>query len=408
MATSGHAYFALKDDASQLRCALFKTAGRLVRFKLQDGLSVIARGSLEVYHARGEYQFIVESLEAQGAGALQLAFEQLKRRLLAEGLFEKARKKPLPKLPRRIGIITSPSGAVISDILQILSRRHPGLHVRVFPASVQGEGASEQIRAGLRFFSASGWAEVVILARGGGSIEDLWTFNEEVLARAIAASRVPVISAIGHETDFTISDFVADHRAATPSAAAEIVICTRDSLIEQVNGCRSKIVQILRYRLLMAGRDLQERGTVQAARVIHRRLTTGAQRRDDADDRLRQAWMTTLRAAQKRVDELTRRLEANELRLRFARVQHRHERLAQRLAGAMQNRLWHEKRRVEHSSSHLEQLSPLRVLGRGYAIVTKPGGGVVRSQLETARGEELTVRLHSGRLDVTVSSTRRE
>ncbi len=229
-ANSGHFYFVLKDEQSQLKCALFKGAARLARFKPQDGLSVIARGSLEVYEARGEYQLIVELLEPQGAGALQLAFEQLKRKLAAEGLFDGARKRPLPKFPSRIGIVTSPSGAVIRDILHVLERRFQGLHVRLYPAQVQGEGSVEQVCAGLRFFSRKPWANVVILARGGGSLDDLWTFNEEAVARAIACSSVPVISAIGHETDFTIADFVADLRAPTPSAAAELVIRTRQSV----------------------------------------------------------------------------------------------------------------------------------------------------------------------------------
>ncbi len=216
LAPSGHYYFCLKEEQSQIKCAFFKSALRFAKFRPQDGLEVIARGNLEVYEARGEYQLIVELLEPQGAGALQLAFEQLKRKLAEEGLFEQSRKRPLPKLPRQIGVVTSPAGAVIRDILHVLERRFPGLHVRLFPAQVQGEGSIEQVCAGLEYFSGSGWAEVVIVARGGGSLEDLWTFNEEAVARAIAACSVPVISAIGHETDFTIADFVADHRAPTP------------------------------------------------------------------------------------------------------------------------------------------------------------------------------------------------
>src|SRR5579875_2474818 len=211
LAASGHYYFCLKDEQSQVKCALFKGAARFAKFKPQDGLAVIARGNVEVYEARGEYQLIVELLEPQGAGALQLAFEQLKKKLAAEGLFESARKRPLPKLPQRIGIVTSPAGAVIRDILHVLERRFQGLHVRLFPALVQGEGSMEQVCQGIAYFSRVEWADVVIVARGGGSLEDLWTFNEEAVARAIAASRVPVISAIGHETDFTIADFVADH-----------------------------------------------------------------------------------------------------------------------------------------------------------------------------------------------------
>lgn len=281
VAASGHYYFSLKDQHSQIKCALFKGAARFAKFKPQDGLAVLARGNLEVYEARGEYQLIVDLLQPQGAGALQLAFEQLKKKLAAEGLFEAARKRPLPKLPRRIGVVTSPAGAVIRDMLQILERRFRGLHVRLFPAQVQGEGSIEQICHGLRYFSEGGWAEVVLVARGGGSLEDLWSFNEEPVARAIAACRMPVISAIGHETDFTIADFVADLRAPTPSAAAELVICTRQSLLEQIGACRAKAAQAIRYRMLMSSRNLHQRGVDRALTLVHRTLTRRAQRVDE-------------------------------------------------------------------------------------------------------------------------------
>ncbi|MCU1273706.1 MAG: exodeoxyribonuclease large subunit, partial [Bryobacterales bacterium] len=202
LATSGHYYFTLKDQEAQLKCVCFRMTARYLKFKPQDGVAVLARGRVDVYEARGEYQLLVEALEPQGHGALQFAFEQLKKKLGAEGLFDAARKRPLPKLPQRIGIVTSPSGSVIQDMLQILSRRFPGLHIRVYPAMVQGEGAIEAVCRGILHFHQGGWAEVVIVARGGGSLEDLWTFNEEDVARAIAACAVPVISAVGHETDF--------------------------------------------------------------------------------------------------------------------------------------------------------------------------------------------------------------
>src|SRR5258708_12309035 len=224
------------------------TAGYL-KFKPQDGVEVLARGRMDLYDARGEVQLVVEAIEPQGYGALQLAFEQLKKKLAAEGLFDAARKRPLPALPERIGIVTSPSGAVISDMLQILERRCPGRHIRLFPAQVQGEGAAEQIASAVQFFSQSGWAEVVIVARGGGSLEDLWAFNEERVARAIAACKVPVISAVGHETDFTIAHFVPDLRAPTPSAAAELVIATRQSLVDRAEAAESKLWQGMRLTL---------------------------------------------------------------------------------------------------------------------------------------------------------------
>ncbi len=257
LASSGHYYFTLKDQSAQLRAVAFRNAARTLRFKPQDGMAVLARGRIDVYEARGEYQLIVEAIEPQGLGALQLAFEQLKKKLAEEGLFDPARKRALPRLPRRIGIVTSPTGAVIRDILHVLGRRFPGLHIRLYPALVQGEGAVNEVVRGIRYFSESGWADVVIVARGGGSLEDLWTFNEEAVARAIAACAVPVISAIGHETDFTIADFVADLRAPTPSAAAEVVICTRQELLDGIQASLSRMHQSLRLRLAEARRRLQ-------------------------------------------------------------------------------------------------------------------------------------------------------
>ncbi len=408
LVSSGHHYFSLKDDRSQIKCVLFKGTARFARFRPQDGLAVIARGSLEVYEARGEYQLIVETIEPQGAGALQLAFEQLKKKLAEEGLFEAARKKPLPKLPRRIGIITSPSGAVIRDMLHVLERRFRGLHVRLFPAQVQGEGAVEQICSGLQFFSRTGWADVVVLARGGGSLEDLWTFNEEAVARAIVASKTPVISAIGHETDFTIADFVADQRAPTPSAAAEIVVCTSESLLEQIAGCRKKIIQAIKYRLLIGGRDLQRRGTEQSARLMHRRVAATAQRLDELEERLRNAQQRSDERRLRRVTEITRRLHATDLRLRFARIRHRSDLLARELTRLAQAKLWTARTRHESLTLHLRQLSPLTILERGYAIVEKPDGKIVRQAEETRPGDPLKVRLHRGELDVSVVGATRE
>lgn len=404
-AASGHTYFSLKDEQSQIKCVLFKGNARFARFKPQDGLLIIARGSLEVYEARGEYQLIVELIEPQGAGALQLAFEQLKKKLLEEGLFETARKRPLPKLPRRVGVVTSPAGAVIRDILHVLERRFEGLHVRLYPALVQGEGSIEQVCAGLRFFSESGWAEVVILARGGGSLEDLWTFNEEAVARAIAASAIPVISAIGHETDFTIADFVADCRAPTPSAAAEMVICTRDSLLEQIAGCRAKALQSIRYRLLFASRDLRDRGVERSVTVMQRGLTRRAQRLDDLDYQLRHLERGVLQIRSRQVPELTRRLQACDLRLRLARNRQWEEALRQRMHTAIAARLWAARRSFESLHLHLTQLSPLTILGRGYAIVQAPDGRIIRASADTIVDESIRIRLHQGSIGAIVTST---
>ncbi len=403
-APSGHYYFGLKDSQSQLKCALFKGAARFAKFKPQDGLAVIARGNLEVYEARGEYQLIVELIEPQGAGALQLAFEQLKKKLAVEGLFEASRKRPLPKLPRRIGVVTSPAGAVIRDILHVLERRFRGLHVRLFPAQVQGEGSVEQICQGLRHFSESGWAEIVIVARGGGSLEDLWSFNEEAVARAIAACAVPVISAVGHETDFTIADFVADLRAPTPSAAAEIVICTRQSLLEQIDGCRAKALQGIRYRLLACSRDLHQRGADRALSLLQRALTRRVQRADDLESELCRLTSRLLDAGARRFRELSRRLEATNLRLRFARNRHRQELLYEHLLKTVRTRFWEARRRHESLHAHLTQLSPLAVLGRGYAIVETAEKHVVRSSADVSVGERVGIRLHRGRVQALISA----
>ena len=405
-AASGHVYFSLKDAQSQIKCALFKGAARFVKFRPQDGMRVLARGNLEVYEARGEYQFIVELLEPQGAGALQIAFEQLKKKLNAEGLFAAERKRPLPALPKRVGIVTSIAGAVIRDILQILERRFPGLNIRVFPAQVQGEGAVQQVCAGLAYFSQYAWADVVILARGGGSLEDLWTFNEEAVARAIAASKVPVVSAIGHETDFTIADFVADLRAPTPSAAAELIICTRNSLLEQIAAQNVKMLQALRYRLALCARALHERGVDRAATVMHRAITRRSQRVDELEFALRRSLRTAIETRTKRFVEVNRRLQANDLRLRLAHGKHHGQTLHERMQRAMKERLWQSRRRFESLDLHLRQLSPLTVLSRGYAIVQNPQGEVLRSSSETGPGEDLSVRLSRGKLNVTVVRTR--
>ena len=257
-AASGHLYFTLKDATAQLRAVCFRNQARYLKFKPQDGISVIARGHLSVYEARGEYQLYVEYLEPAGLGALQLAFEQLKQKLAAEGLFDTARKKPLPLLPRTIGVVTSPTGAVIRDILRILRRRFRNMNVLIYPVKVQGEGAAEEIVEGVKYFNREQNVDVMIVGRGGGSLEDLWAFNEEVVARAIAASGIPVISAVGHETDFTIADFVADLRAPTPSAAAELVVHRKQDFLTELENRARRMTQIVRLQLSEARQRLTE------------------------------------------------------------------------------------------------------------------------------------------------------
>src|SRR5580700_3778450 len=278
---SGHCYFTLKDTEAQIKCVCWKLSYWRLKFKPKDGIQVLVRGRVDIYEQRSEYQFVVEAIEPEGDGALQLAFEQLKKKLLADGLFDASRKRPLPRFPTRIGIVSSPKGAVIRDFIEILSRRFPGLHVRLFPARVQGPGSVEDIRRGLEYFGASKWAEITVIARGGGSLEDLWTFNEEAVARAIAASPIPVVSAIGHETDVTIADFVADLRAPTPSAAAEMIVCTRQEILDRIQGCRAQAHRAIHFRLAILARRLHEQGIDRAQALLHRSLARRTQRVDD-------------------------------------------------------------------------------------------------------------------------------
>src|SRR5580698_3583453 len=273
-AQSGHLYFTLKDARAQIRCVCFRDQVRALKFRPEDGLHVTVRGSLGVYELRGEYQIYVSYIEPVGLGALQLAFEQLKKKLEAEGLFDEARKKPLPVLPRCIGIVTSPTGAAIRDVLRVLKRRFANVHVQIYPVKVQGEGAAAEVAAALRYFDRAKFADVVIVTRGGGSLEDLWTFNEEIVARAIAASEVPVITGIGHETDFTIADFVADLRAPTPSAAAEIVVQSRQEFERHIAAHYRQLAQQMRYLISERKhrvRDLQVHRGFRQIEVLMRR-----------------------------------------------------------------------------------------------------------------------------------------
>jgi exodeoxyribonuclease VII large subunit len=397
-ASSGHCYFTLKDQDAQLRCVCFRASLRYLKFKPQDGIAVLARGRIDVYEMRGEYQLQVELLEPQGHGALQFAFEQLKKKLAAEGLFDAARKRAIPRLPRRIGIVTSPSGAVIRDITQILARRFPGLHIRLYPATVQGEGSIEAVLRAIEYFSDSGWPEVVILARGGGSLEDLWTFNEEAVARAIIASSVPVISAIGHETDFTIADFVADLRAATPSAAAEQVICTREQLFDQLDVFDHKLLQSVRYRLAMAARRLHQQGVERASAVLHRGIGRLQQRVDELEYRLRERIGTAAVQRRKRLEELSARLRSLDLRLRIAAARRRLEAADAVILQLVRLRLTRSNARLVPLIAHLTQLSPLKILERGYALVSDRAGRLVKEPADARVGSEIEVRLARGQI----------
>lgn len=408
LAASGHYYFTLKDDEAVLSCACFRSAARLLRFKPQDGIAVLARGRLDVFPPRGSYQLLVETLEPQGYGALQLAFEQLKKRLAAEGLFEKTRKRPLPLFPRRIGIVTSPAGAVIRDMVNILSRRLPGIHLRLYPAPVQGEGAAEAIATAIEYLGRSGWPEVLIVGRGGGSLEELWAFNEEIVARAIAACPVPVVSAVGHETDFTIADFVADLRAPTPSAAAELVAPERRELLARTSEARRQLEQALRYRLARAKTELHQRGIERATGVLRRTIGRLFQRLDELDYRLRENLRWHIERRRRTLAALDARLRLQDLRLQLGQLRHRLEKLQAAMAERMRLRLASSRGRLELLAAQLDQLSPLRILERGYAIVEDPAGRIVRNAVEAPKGTALGVRLHRGRLAVRVTESRPE
>ena len=401
LAQSGHYYFTLKEREAQVRCVAFRSSHRYWKFKPRDGLAVIARGRIDVYEARGEYQLLVELMEPQGVGALQLAFEQLKKKLAAEGLFAPERKRPLPRFPWRIGIVTSPRGAVIADMLHILTRRFPGLHIRLFPALVQGEGSVEEVCRGIDYFSRGGWADLVIAGRGGGSLEDLWTFNEEAVARAIAASRVPVISAVGHETDVTIADFVADLRAPTPSAAAELAVPLLADIAERIAIARGKSTQALRYSLAMRDRRLRQQGIDRALGVLHRRIGRNLQRIDEQEFRLRERIRGALETRERARRSLEMRVRRFDVRPHLANGRRRLEAARALAAHHAHLRLAARRRRMEQLEAKLSQLSPLRILERGYAIVSNESGAL-RNAADAPQGSRIHVRLAQGSLDATV------
>ncbi len=402
IAPSGHAYFSLKDAQAQVRAVCFRGSLRFLKFKPQDGIAVLARGKVDVFEPRGEYQFLVEWLEPKGLGALQLAFEQLKKKLEAEGLFDGARKRPLPRFPQRIGLVTSPAGAVIRDMIQVLSRRWPGIHIRLFPALVQGQGAIEEVTAGLEYFGRGGWADLIIVGRGGGSLEDLWTFNEESVARAIANSAIPVISAVGHETDFTIADFVADLRAPTPSAAAELAVPNRDDLLDQLAQRAQRLERGIHLVIARRQSRVHQLGVDRATGTLHRRLDRSGQRVDDLESRARDVLRRQFAAQRRRVEQLDARLRRQDLRLRLAGARRRLTAASQRAEQLITARLQSEHRRLAPLAAGLAQLSPLRVLDRGYAIVESSEGHVVVDATQVASGDSIGVRLAKGRLRATV------
>lgn len=405
LAPSGHWYFTLKDDRAEITCVCFRRDALYLRTKPADGLAVIARGRVSVFPKRGQYQLYVDAITPQGAGALQQEFERLKARLAAEGLFDQDRKRPLPSMPLRIGVVTSPTGAVIADILRTLERRFAGLHVRLFPVRVQGDGAAREIAAGVRFFSNRPWAEVVIVGRGGGSLEELWPFNEEIVARAIAASSVPVVSAVGHETDVTMADFAADLRAATPSVAAERAVPESAAVLEQFRSLETQAARALELRLQRLKTRVLQAGLERAARSVRSRTDDAWQAADTAATGLRASMAEVLGRLGGHLEGLERKLSQLDLRVRLVRREQRLDDLGRRQETALRATLEQAKARLESSSRSLAALSPLAILERGYAIVTSRSGTPVTDSDQVEIADCLAVRLHRGRLAVRVEGS---
>jgi exodeoxyribonuclease VII large subunit len=399
---SGHLYFTLKDARAQVRCALFKPKSQWLNFQPREGLRVLARGRLTLYEARGDYQLILDSLEEAGEGALRRAFEELKARLQAEGLFDVERKRPLPAYVRRLGVITSPSGAAVRDVLSVLARRFPLLEVDVLPVPVQGESAAAQIASMLRRADASGRYDALLLARGGGSLEDLWAFNDEALVRTIAASTTPVVSAIGHETDFSLADFAADLRAPTPSVAAELLAPDRSDLGTRLAGLQRRLQSLHLHRLRQAMQRADRAALRLNALRPQARLAALALRQREAARRLHAAWraQSERRRAQLRHAEAV--LRAMQPRRRLAILRDRLASLAPRPQAAVARQLQREALRLRGLARSLETVSPLATVARGYAILQRDDGRIVRSIGDAVAGDRLDARLVDGRLHVRV------
>jgi exodeoxyribonuclease VII large subunit len=396
---SGHTYFTLKDDAAQIAAVLFRGSSAFMKFRPEDGLKVIVHGRVGLYEPRGGYQIVVERMEPAGLGALQLALEQLKARLQAEGLLDPARKRPLPLLPRRIGLVTSERGAALRDILRVLERRFAQVGVVLAPARVQGEGAAEEVAAAIAALNRLGGLDAIIVARGGGSIEDLWAFNEEGVARAIAASAVPVISAVGHETDVTLADLVADLRAPTPSAAAEMVTVSRREIADRFGSLRTRLFLATRLVAATARRRLDRAGSARAFRAAAERLRDAMIRTDDLDDRLRRGLAARLLDRRHRLALLAQRMTPARLSERLRERRLRLTGLRARVIAAAAARRRSAAESAGGLAARLQALSPLAVLGRGYAICYDAAGGVILKDARAVRaGDGVRVRLNRGRL----------
>ena len=403
-APSGHVYFTLKDADAQLPIVLFRRQAMLLRFRPEDGLHVLVRGRVSVYEQRGQMQLVAETMEPVGAGSLQLAFEQLKERLKAEGLFDADRKRPLPAFPRTVGVVTSPTGAVIRDFLNIVGRRHSGLSVLVLPVSVQGDSAPGEIESALAALNASNLVDLIVLARGGGSLEDLAAFNSERVARAIASSILPVVSAIGHESDFTIADFAADLRAPTPSAAAELITEAQHKIAEHLADQSHRIERAARFQILRARQQLTRVPANRAESRMSTLLHRLAQRLDDLTFRLESVINAQLRAHQTRVVEQAAAVLRHDPRQSVAHAREHLSDFRARMERSIDHLLHSSISKVSALDARLNSLSPLAVLDRGYALVLSGGGSLIRSVTHLTPGETVTTRLADGAFTSRVES----
>ncbi len=404
---SGHLYFTLKDGNAQIRVVMFRSSARLLRFRPADGLQVVVRGRVTVYEDRGELQISAEYIEPKGAGSLQLAFEQLKAKLEAEGLFAAERKKPIPSLPARIGVVTSPQAAALRDILNILQRRHHSVNVLIFPAQVQGDSASFEVASGVRFFNQQKTVEVIIVARGGGSAEDLAPFNNEGLARTIAASEIPVISAVGHETDFTITDFVADLRAPTPSAAAELVIRSRQEIEEQSAALHERLSRAMRYRLLMGRQALTELAQHGAFARMMEVIRQRQQKVDDLAHRMELAQRSLLERMRRQWETISAAVRHYDLRLVLSGMRKELDSKTTALVAVTRNVLLQHRVRSERLETALQSLSPLAILDRGYALVFDANGKLLKDPASVNVGDEISARLARGEIRASVTKKER-
>ena len=429
-AESGHVYFTLKDGAAQLRVVLWRSQARLLRFRPENGMQVIIRGRVTVYEERGELQLQAEFIEPKGAGALQLAFEQLKAKLAAEGLFDPGRKKTLPALPRRIGLVTSSRAAALRDILNILQRRHESVNVLIYPAQVQGDVAASEVSAGVRYLNRHGKVDVIIVARGGGSLEDLFAFNDEELARTIAASKVPVISAIGHETDFTICDFVADRRAATPSEAAEIVVAAKHELDDRALTLHRRLLKATQYRLLLARNTLSRLTQHPSFARMKDSLARREQRLDDRFHRMARAEAQILTRMRRQLEVLDSRLRHHDMRIRLGNVRRelgnretalaaamadflarRREQLGQPVASlgrSAETLMLQRRSQLLALDRSLHALSPKAVLERGYALVFDKNGSLIKKASQLATGDKVRTELGQGRFTSEVQNVEKK